>query len=321
VLIREKAETDPEYGKKPIERPVPDLLELGFVVLDKPSGHTSHEVAGWAKNMLGATRAGHSGTLDPGVTGVLPIFLNRATKVVEALKGAPKTYVGVMKLHGDYGLEGVRKVAAGFVGKIKQTPPVKSAVKREEREREVYSFQILEADGRLVLFETKVEAGTYIRKLCHDLGQKLGEGAHMAELRRTLAGPFTEEDAVTLQELSEAWNWFKESGDEKLLRKVVRPVEDAVAHLPKIVMKDSAVNNVCHGSRLGVNGVSKVDETVVADGRVALLTLKGELVALGTALLDGHQIKDTWEGDAATADGVVMARNAYPASWRKQKHK
>lgn len=223
-----------------------------------------------------------------------------------------------MHLHSDVELKQVEKVAKDFVGEISQRPPVKSAVKREVRKRTVYFLDVLEMQNKDVLFNTEVEAGTYIRKLCHDMGEKLGVGAHMSELRRTKAGPFTEKTSVTMHELSEAWNLFKESGDETLLRKVILPIEVVVADLPKIHVKDSAIDSVCNGSRLGVSGVSTLDEKIKEGDLVAVMSLKGELISLGTALMNGELIVEAWEGDAATTNRVIMEKGTYPKIWGRK---
>ncbi len=314
VLVRSHEETG-NYGGNPWKRSMEELLELGLVVVDKPPGPTSHQVTAWVKQLLGARKAGHSGTLDPGVTGVLPVALNSATKVIPALLHAGKEYVGVMRLHGDVDEARLREVASSFEGVIVQTPPAKSAVKRRPRERRVYFFEILEVDGRDVLFRTAVQAGTYIRKLCHDMGVQLKVGANMRELRRTRAGPFTHPH--TMQELSEAWNYYRETGDETLLRRIVRPVEDAIIMLPKVYIKDSAVASLTYGANLGVNGVAKLEGTVRQGRKVAVLTLKGELVAIGTALMDAEEMLRDWEREAVDTDRVVMKQGVYPRSWKK----
>jgi len=315
MLIRDIEETNWKYGYDPWHRPVEELLEFGIVNLDKPRGPTSHQVTSWVKNMLNARKAGHSGTLDPKVTGVLPIALNSSTKVIQALLKSGKEYVGVMHLHGDVSLKELKDVVRQFEGVILQVPPVKSSVKRRARKRRVYYFKILEVKGRDVLFRTAVEAGTYIRKLCHDIGVALGTGAHMKELRRTRAGPFTEKTSVTLHELKEAWEYYRETGDEKLLRRVIRPVEDAVAMLPKVYVKDSAINSLCYGANLGVGGIVKVEESVAQGKLVSVMSLKGELIALGIALMDAEDMVKVWEGEAVDIERVIMKKDVYPKTW------
>lgn len=315
MLIRYIEETSEVHGRDPWARPLKELLKQAIVVVDKPAGPNSHQVSEWVKKVLGAEKAGHSGTLDPAVTGVLPVLVGSATKLVPALLEAGKEYVGVMHLHGDVGEERLRAAMADFQGDIVQTPPARSAVKREPRHRQVYYFQLLERDGRDVLFRAAVEAGTYIRKMCHDLGEELGVGAHMTELRRTRAGPFTESTTVTLQELSEAWHLWREEGREKPLRRLLRPVEDGVLLLPKVYVKDSAVDSIAHGAQLGVNGVSMVEESVGAGDRVAVLTNKGELVCLGISHMDAGDMVKLWEGEAVKPDRVFMEPGTYPKTW------
>ncbi len=316
MLIRDLVETSKKYGFNPWKRPIEELLKYAFVVVDKPAGPTSHQVTAWVKQIFNAKKAGHSGTLDPKVTGVLPVALNKATKVLMFLLKSNKEYVGVMHLHGDASIEEIREVARKFVGLITQVPPVRSAVKRRPRKRRVFYFRILEVNGRDVLFKTAVEAGTYIRKLCHDIGQALGVGAHMTELRRIRSGAFTERTAKKLQEIKEAVELWKKTGEDFYVRQVLRPVEDAIALLPKVYVKDSAVNSLCYGANLGVNGIAMVEESVTMNAPVAVLTLKGELVALGIAKLDADQMVSYWEGEAVDIERVIMEKDVYPRTWR-----
>lgn len=319
VLVKQEAETSPEHGCYPHERSVEEHINNGLVVLDKPAGPTSHQVAAWARDMLGAGKAGHSGTLDPGVTGVLPILIGNAAKVMPALAGADKEYVALMRLHKDAPADRIQKTMAGFVGVIRQTPPAKAAVKRVERPRRVHELDVLEIEGRNVLFRAGVEAGTYMRTLCVEAGKKLGAKAHMQELRRTRAGPFTEDEAVTLHDLKDAYAFWKEDGDDRQLREAVRPVEHAVKHIGRLVVKDSAVSAVAHGAPLGVTGVSRLTKGIKDGDRIALLTLKGELVALARARMSSEDIIHRRKGVAAAPDRVVIAKDAYPRAWSAKK--
>jgi len=124
------------YGKRPEERTVEELLKSSVVLIDKPSGPTSHQVSAWVKRILGADNTGHSGTLDPHVTGVLPVAVGRATKALEVLLPYGKEYVGVMRFHSRVGRKEVEEVFREFTGKIYQTPPVRAAVKRALRSKE-----------------------------------------------------------------------------------------------------------------------------------------------------------------------------------------
>src|SRR3989338_7818960 len=172
-----------EFGKPPVERTADELINYGIVNIDKPKGPTSHQTSDYVKKILHLSKAGHSGTLDPGVTGVQPVALGKATRITQFLLTAAKEYVCLMHLHKEVPESSLRTTIQRFVGKIQQRPPVKSAVKRVERTREIYQFEILEIKEKDVLFRVQCQAGTYIRVLCHQIGKELKVGAHMAELR------------------------------------------------------------------------------------------------------------------------------------------
>ncbi len=258
---------------------VKQLLENALIILDKWPGPTSRDVTATVRKVLEARIAGHSGTLDPAVSGVLPIAINNATKIMPALQHLDKEYIGIMRLHKDVSDSDLQKAVEKFIGKIKQRPPVRSAVARKERERIVYSFELLERGEQNVLFKTKVEAGTYIRVICHQIGALVG-GAHMSELRRTKAGSFTEKQAVKMHDLADAYAEFKESGSSAL-EKLILPVEAAVQHLPKAEVKESAAFSVLHGSPLYSQGIKKIDKFEKND-LIAIMNKK-KLLALGIA--------------------------------------
>ena len=311
VVVKREGETDPSVGCSPEKRPVSQLLDFGIINVDKPRGPTSHQVSDYLQKILHIRKAGHSGTLDPGVTGALPIALGRATRIVQCLLVSGKEYVAVMHLHKPVEEAHMRHVCQLFVGKIEQLPPIKSAVKRQLRMRTVYYLDIMEIDGQDVLFKVGCQAGTYIRKLIHDIGKKLGCGAHMAELRRTQAGPFKEDTLSTLQDIADAYHYWKEEGDETRIRKIIQPIENGVAHLPKIWVFDQAVSSLCHGIDIKVPGVSMFTSPLEKGEMVALLTLKGELIALGTAQMDADDLKGKEKGVAASTDKVFMLPEAY----------
>ena len=317
IITRAESETDERFGYTPDKRKMEQHLNLGIVNLDKPSGPTSHQVVSYVKEIFNLSKAGHSGTLDPHVTGVLPTALEKATKVLYALLPAGKEYVGVMHVHKDVPEERLRTTVGKFVGDILQRPPVRSAVKRRLRVRRVYNLDILEIDGKDVLFRTNVQAGTYIRKLCSDIGARIG-GAHMAGLRRTRAGPFLEKDSCTLQDLADAYALWKEEGREDLLRKIVLPVEAAVPHLKKVWVKDGAVNAICNGANLAAVGISRLDENIERNELLAIMSLKGELVALSNALMSSKEMLEKESGFAADTKRVVMPAEIYPRMWRKK---
>lgn len=319
TLIRKSgAWTNPSYGCYPEKRSILEYIEKGVVNLDKPSGPTSHEVAAWVKDILGVNTAGHAGSLDPKVTGLLPILLGKATRAVPALRLSGKEYVCLLKLHKEMPPKLVRKVIEEFTGPIYQMPPRKSAVKRALRIRTIYYIEFLEIDGSSVLFRVGCEAGTYIRKLCHDIGLALGCGGHMQELRRTKVGPFTERTLITLQDLKDAYVFWKEDGDESEIRKVIMPMESAVSHLPRIVLRDSAVDAICSGAALAVAGITSIDSNLIKGDLTALFTLKNELIALAKAEMGTEEILKASSGFAASPIRVMMEAGTYPKGWAKK---
>src|SRR3989338_2052607 len=178
ILMRKEAETDEKYGCIPSERKTEEIIDFGIVNIDKPKGPTSHQVSDFVQKILHIGKSGHSGTLDPAVTGVLPIALGRGTRVVQTLLTAGKEYVAIMHMHKGFDERALRDlIQKKFIGKIEQLPPIKSSVKRQLRTRKIYYFEILEIDEQDVLFKVGSEAGTYIRKLIHDIGHKFGTGA------------------------------------------------------------------------------------------------------------------------------------------------
>lgn len=313
IFERTEAESSEKYGKSPEERSVEELLACGIINLDKPRGPTSHEVVSWVKRILRTQKAGHSGTLDPKVTGVLPVAVGKATKVLQVLLLGGKEYVGVMHFHEPVKEEDVIKVFKEFTTMIYQKPPVKSAVVRRVRRRKIYRLDLLEMEGKDVLFRASTQAGTYIRKLCHDIGLVMGVGANMAELRRTRVSNFTEGESVYLQDVLDAYVFYEE-GDEKEIRRCVLPVETAVEQVPKVWIQDSAVDSICHGAELAVPGVVKL-EAVEKGGMVAMMTLKDELVALGKAKMTTKDILKKAKGIAVATDRVVIERGTYPRNW------
>ena len=298
LLVRIDAESSPEHGEDPYKRPIEKLLKTCILNIDKPRGPTSHEIAFTVKELLDAERAGHGGTLDPAVSGVLPILVNDATKCAGAVMKGGKEYVCIMRLHGDVSDDKLEEAIKFFTGDIYQVPPVRSSVARTLRVRTIYRIELLERDGRNVLMKVACSGGTYIRKLCHDIGLYLGCGAHMQELRRTRAGPFTEDESHTLLDIYSALRDYRESGAEEPLRRILRPVEEAVKHMPKIYVLDTAVDAICHGANLAVSGIAKVEDSVKRGETVAIMTLKSELVALGRSLMNADEILERERGIA-----------------------
>ena len=309
-LIKSKSKTNPE--------PIEEHISKGVINLDKPSGPSSHEVDSWVKRILHVNKTGHGGTLDPKVTGVLPIGIDTATRVSQLLLPAGKEYVCLMTMHKEMPEDQVYEIFDQFTGKIYQTPPVKSAVKRELRVRTIYYATIYEIKGKDVLFRVGCEAGTYIRTLCHDIGEALGCGAHMAELRRTRAGPFNErnDDLVNLHDLTDAYHFWVEDGDESYLRNAIKPMEVAADHLPQIFIKDSAVEAICQGAKLAAGGISMLSKGIKRGDLVAIKSLKGELVASGIALASTEEIMNADSGLVVNTNKVFMQPGVYPMAWK-----
>tara|TARA_Y100000310_G_C20679477_1_gene815055 strand:+ start:1908 stop:2558 length:651 start_codon:yes stop_codon:yes gene_type:complete len=213
-----------------------------------------------------------------------------------------------MHLHKEVDKETIKKTLNEFVGDIEQLPPIKSAVKRQLRTRTIYYVEILEIKGQDVLFKIGCQAGTYIRKYVHDLGQKLKVGAHMAQLRRTKAGPFDESTLHTLQDLEDAFYFYKHDNNDKFLRKIIQPVESAIQHLPKVWVFDSTIPSLTHGINLKVPGISKLNQGIEKRSLVAIMSLKDELVALGTSRMDSNDmLKD--KGVAIDTNKVFLRSN------------
>ena len=317
VLVKRKGKTDPSYGLPPEQRSLKQHLSLGAINLDKTSGPTSHEVAAWVKRIVEMDKAGHSGTLDPKVTGILPVLLEDATRIMETLLLAGKEYICLMRLHKPVPKKRIMEVCGEFMGPIFQKPPLKSSVVKELRVRTIYYLEVLEIEEQHVLMRVGCEAGTYIRKLCFDIGLALGCGANMEELRRTRAGPFREDKTlVTLHNLTDAMAAWKEKGDESALRRSIQPVEAALAHLPRLVIADNAVDAVCHGAPLAAPGLLSLETDINKGDMVSFFTLKGEAVAVGVAQMESREMLASQSGIIARTERVIMQPNTYPKAWK-----
>jgi H/ACA ribonucleoprotein complex subunit 4 len=251
------------------------------------------------------------------VTGVLPVTLEESRKVVQALLYSGKEYVCVMKLHGDATENKVNEVLREFEDTIYQRPPLRASVKRQLRTRKIYYLEFLEMDWRNVLFKVGCEGGTYIRKLCYDMGEVLGCGAHMQELRRTRAGPFVENGGiVTLHDVAYWFAEWRQQKDAKFLKRFIQPMEEALALIPKIYIRDSAVDAVCHGANLTAPGVLSVETEIDNGLMVAVFTLKGEAVALAKVAASSEEILNMDHGVVAKTERVLMSRGTYPKCWK-----
>lgn len=316
VLIKVEEDTDPRYGSDPNNRPIREHIRKGIINLDKPSGPTSHQVSAWVRDILEVKKAGHSGTLDPKVSGVLPIAVEDATRILPLLLISGKQYVVLLNIHGEVSDSRLKQAIGCFQGEIYQKPPLKSSVKRQIRTKKIYSIKLLERENKLALLQVDCESGTYMRKLCHDIGLVLGTGANMQDLRRTRVGSFTEEYSTILHDIKDAYVFYREEGEERYIRECVKPVEYAVKDLPKVWVRDSAVSAVCHGADLNIPGISKLDSNIKKGDVIALLTLKNELIAIAKSEQTSDEVMNAKKGVAAKLMRVIMEPDVYPRKWR-----
>ncbi|MEM0507046.1 MAG: RNA-guided pseudouridylation complex pseudouridine synthase subunit Cbf5 [Thermosphaera sp.] len=251
------------------------------------------------------------------MTGVLPVGLDNSTKVIGNVVHSVKEYVMVVQLHEGVDSKRLEDALKYFTGEIYQRPPLRSSVKRVLRTRRVHEIRLLDVRDKFVLIRVSCDPGTYMRKLAHDMGLYLGVGAHMRELRRTRTGPYREDETlVKLQDVSDALYLWRAEGDERLLRKIILPVETAVAHLPKIIVNDLAVDAIAHGASLAAPGVARLTDNVEPGSTVAIFTLKGELVALAKALRRAGEIASMEKGIVAKTKRVLMPAGVYPRYWK-----
>jgi tRNA pseudouridine55 synthase len=259
--------------------PKPASLD-GILVIDKPSGKTSHDVVETVRRLFGFRQIGHLGTLDPLATGVLVLALGRATRLARFYSGRRKRYTCSVRFGfatDTYDADGdavgadaapsldaqtIQALANGFVGKIQQTPPSFSAkkingrrahelarkqkpVKLEPVEVEVTEFRLTSVEGSSARFAVECGSGTYIRSLAHDLGRLEGTGAHLAEIVRTAVGEFTLDHAVTLAELTE------DAKAGKLDARVIH-LENMLPELPRATVLPIVEKRVRHGAKFNL---------------------------------------------------------------------
>ena len=310
--------TDESQGVRYDARSIEQAMRYGIILLDKPPGPTSHEAVAWTKRMLGLAKIGHSGTLDPQVSGVLPLGLGEATKALGVLLLAPKEYHALARVHGAHNEIRLEDAVAIFHGEIYQKPPQRSAVLRRTRTRNIHEIEIIERRDQLALLRIVCESGTYIRKLLYDIGEVMGPGATMIELRRTRVAHFEEGTCglVTMHELADAYAAWKESGDDARLMNIIRPVEDALSGIKAVVIRDSAVDALCHGAQLALPGVLRVSPDLHKGDIVGIYTQKGEAVALAEATLGAQEIAEGVHGHAFQTRRIIMEPGTYEKRWR-----
>lgn len=319
MLTRTKHFTPLTSGSTPLNRSLPEYIKAGVINLDKPCNPSSHEVVAWIKRILKVEKTGHSGTLDPKVSGCLIVCIDRATRLAKSQQSAGKEYVGVFKLHS--APESVAKVQQALEklrGALFQRPPLISAVKRQLRVRTVYDSKFLDYDEErnMGVFHIKCEAGTYIRTICVHLGLFLGTGCQMQDLRRCRSGIQSEEDnMVTMHDILDAQWLYDNHGDESYLRRIIKPLESLLVNHKRIIVKDSTVNAICYGAKLMLPGILMYDVDIELNQEIVLVTTKGEAIALAIALMTTSTISACDHGVAAKIKRVIMERDTYPRKW------
>lgn len=309
--------TNEKYGYYPSSRPISSLLDYGLILLDKPPGPTSHEVVAWVKRIIGISRAGHSGTLDPGATGLLPIGLGQATKALSVLLFGPKEYYALARLHSHISDDHLDAVISQFIGDIYQRPPQRSSVKRATRVRTVYEFERLERRERLVLLRILSQSGTYIRKIIYDIGEILGTGATLVELRRTRVSNLSERNdgLIKMHDLVDAVELYKHEEDDKKLRKLIKPIEYCINGTEAVVVRDSAIDALCHGAQLAIPGILSVSKELQIGNFVSIYSMKGEIVGFGEVAMTREEIESNVKGIAVNIKRIIMKPGSYPKSW------
>ncbi|KAL1915481.1 uncharacterized protein VTP21DRAFT_6605 [Calcarisporiella thermophila] len=306
-------------GCSPLKRPLQEYIRTGVINLDKPANPSSHEVVAWIKRILRVEKTGHSGTLDPKVTGCLIVCIDRATRLVKSQQSAGKEYVCVVRLHD--AIESEKKLGAALetlTGALFQRPPLISAVKRQLRVRTIHESKLIEFDNErhLGVFWVSCEAGTYIRTLCVHLGLLLGVGGHMQELRRVRSGALSEnDDMVTMHDVLDAQWVYDNTKDESYLRRVIRPLESLLTGYKRIVVKDSAVNAICYGAKMMIPGLLRYDSGIEINEEVVLMTTKGEAIAIAIAQMSTAELATCEHGVVAKIKRCIMERDTYPRKW------
>ncbi len=311
-----KATTNPAVGTLPDERTVEQRLAGGFILLDKPAGPTSHQVAAWARDLFGLERLGHGGTLDPFATGVLPLMAGKAMKVTKKILNHKKSYICVFRFAQEVTDEDLQAAMVRLTGRVYNVPPEVSAVKVQVRTRKIFAFEQLDRAGNDMIARVHCEAGTYIRTMARDLGLLLNMKVQLKELRRDMSGVFTLDDCVTLQELADAvWLWKECDRPEALIR-VIHPIEKLLLDLPSATVKDSAAAALAHGAPLLRPGLVNIAAGVASGKEIYVQTLKNEAVGVVTLTANTDDIASMTEGEVARPSMVLMDGDLYPRRWK-----
>jgi len=307
----------------------------GVLVIDKAAGPTSHDVVSSVRKLLKTKKVGHTGTLDPAATGVLPLVIGRATKVARYLTGSDKVYHATVRLGANTDTldrEGqilrerpvevteqeVRAVLAEFVGEIEQIPPMYSAkkikgkrlyelarqgveVEREAKQVTIHSIDLVACELPDVTIDVSCSMGTYLRVLAEDVGERLGCGGYLFELRRTAAGPFNIDEAITLEQISQA----PELAGERLIS-----MTQALIQLPRIDLPPGIGRRVAAGQQLTVADLRTLDLPQFAtDDAITLGLDNGELIAVARSLLASTDLSTSRRDRRALKTERVFIQN------------
>ena len=315
--VRTNHYTPLPHGASPLKRDISNYIKSGFICLDKPANPSSHEVVAWIKRILRVEKTGHSGTLDPKVTGCLVVCIDRATRLVKSQQSAGKEYMVIYRLHDSIPMKRVAGELDKLKGALFQRPPLISAVKRQLRVRTVYESKLLEHDEEknMGMFWVSVESGFYARTICVHLGLMLGCGGQMQELRRPRSGIMVERDASTMHDIIDAQWLYDNHKDESYLRRVVRPLETLLVKHKRIIMKDSSVNAICYGAKILLPGVLRYEDGIEMNEEIVVCTTKGEAICLAIAQMTTATIASCDHGVVAKIKRVVMERDLYPKKW------
>lgn len=317
MIVKTNHYTPLNCGSMPLSRKIDEHIKYGIINLDKSANPSSHEVVTWVKEILKCEKTGHSGTLDPQVSGVLTICIDRATRLTKSQQSAGKEYVCLIGFLDEASEKEFHKAANKLTGALFQRPPLMCAVKRELRIRNIYKIDIIDFDKekREGLFKVSCEAGTYVRTLCVHIGMLMGCGAQMKDLRRIRSGFVLEKDTFTLHDVLDAVHVFNSTRDETVIRRVIQPLESLLVEYPRIMVKDSCVNAICYGAKLSVTGVLRFDRNIDIGTELVIISTKGEAVALATALVSSAELAILDHGLACRTKRVIMEKDLYPRNW------
>ncbi len=318
-VLEKSPKTNPSFGCKPQDRTLDELLECGVILVDKPPGPSSHQLAAWSRTLLGIKRIGHGGTLDPFATGLLTLLCGRSTKITSEVLRKKKSYVSVIRFRESISSEELSPIVRELSGEIYNVPPKESAVKIQVRTRTVSDSSILDSDesGRIHLVSIDCQAGTYVRTMIRDLGLIAGNKCELLELHRSRSGNLRDSMACNMHQLADAVFLWREHDDPRGLSKLLTPVETVLGDLPRIVIKDGAVAAMSHGAPLARPGVVSASRGVSRGDSVLVSSLKGEAVAIAEISVDSDKIPGMKSGQIATARTVIMQPGSYPQTWSK----